>query len=333
MIEDKTKDKAFVLVITGPTASGKSEAAVNAAIRLNGEIISADSMQVYKHMNIGTAKLSDSEMRGIKHHMLDFADPRRDFSVAEYQKLALEAIRSIMEKGKTPIISGGTGLYISSVTEMLSFSGATKNDAYRSELEDFAKVNGTEMLHSLLAQKDPEIAASIHHNNLRRVIRALEILNSDTDTRPSRAEPEYRFLIYCLDPDRKQLYARIDARVSDMLSKGLEKEVRSLLKLGVTCDSTAMQAIGYKELAKHIHGEITLEGAVNEIKRRTRLYAKRQMTWFRRMHGIIYVKADINKGNYAIEDPDTENGYIMSDTDAAGLILRHLEQSCNMGLT
>ncbi len=284
-----------VVVITGPTASGKTSAAINLALEIGGEVISADSMQVYKYMDIGTAKPSREEMLRVRHHMIGIIDPLTDFSVADYQKLAVECIDKILKKGGTPVIAGGTGLYLKSVTDNIAFSDAIRDNGFREEMNQLAVQKGNTYLHSLLSAINPEAAAAIHPNNLKRVIRALEMnrqpesSNTSQIKLPGNEKSKYGFIIFCLNPDRKVLYQRINERVEKMVAEGLENEVRKLVDMGVGSYNTAMQGIGYKEMAAYLDKRVTLEEAIIEIGKRSRNYAKRQLTWFRKMNGAIWL--------------------------------------------
>ncbi len=282
-----------VVVICGPTASGKTDLAIRVAQKTDGEIISADSMQIYQYMNIGTAKLTREEMQGVPHHMLDIVRPDEPFSVALYKDKAEERIRDIFSRNKLPIIAGGTGLYINSLIYNIRFSETVCDEAFREEMNALAAAEGPEVLHDRLREVDPESAERIHFNNVKRVIRALEVFHFTGKTitqhqNESRLEPApYRYLVFFLDMDREELYARIDKRVDRMLQDGLANEVKSLLKMGYKPGSTAMQGLGYKEMIRYLEGEISLDEAVYILKRDTRHYAKRQITWFKAVKGLI----------------------------------------------
>lgn len=277
--------KQNLLVIIGPTAVGKTRLSIEMAKRFNGEIISGDSMQIYRGMDIGTAKITKAEMAGIPHHLLDIKDPQENFSVAEFQLLVRAKITEIAKKGKLPIIVGGTGLYIQSVIYDYQFSDVSGDEAYRLLLENRAKEIGNEGLHKELSAVDPESAVQIHPNNLRRMIRALEIyhLTGKTMTEYQRGQkPEllYNTALVGLTMDRDQLYERINDRVDLMLKEGLLEEVTGLYKQGLKgCQS--IQAIGYKEIFDYLDGTIRLEQAIENLKQNSRRYAKRQLTWFR----------------------------------------------------
>jgi len=286
------KKAAFpLLVITGPTATGKSAVAVEVALKIDGEIVSADSMMVYRGMDIGTAKPTPAERRGVPHHLIDVIDPDQDFSVAAYQRLARESIREISARGRLPVLAGGTGLYIRAVLEGFQLPGG-RDLGLRRRLAEEARRHGVVHLHERLRAIDPEAAARIHPNNLKRVIRAIEVYHQ-TGTPMSRAasvaEPGYDALVIGLYLERSQLYRRIEARVDAMITGGLVDEVRGLIAGGVKRDSTAMQALGYKEIAAYLSGEVSLEEAVWLLKRNTRRFAKRQLTWFRRDERIRWL--------------------------------------------
>ncbi len=278
-----------ILVICGPTASGKTRLAVELALARNGEVVSADSMQIYRRMDIGTAKPTPEEMRGVPHHMIDVADPAEDFSVARYVTQAAACIDSILARGRLPILAGGTGLYIDSLLSGRTFAAFDPNSPLRRELEeDLARLGGEGMLRRL-AQVDPETAARLHPNDHKRIIRALEVYRSTGQTiaehnRSTQAlPPRYQALTIGLAfQDRADLWEQIDRRVDEMMAAGLEGEVRALLEDGVPLRCTAMQAIGYKEMAAALTSGGDTAAAAEEIKLRTRQYAKRQLTWFRR---------------------------------------------------
>ncbi|MCD7946268.1 MAG: tRNA (adenosine(37)-N6)-dimethylallyltransferase MiaA [Clostridiales bacterium] len=279
---------AKVIVIAGPTASGKTALSVALAKRLDGEVVSADSMQVYRHMDIGTAKPTLAEREGIPHHLLDVADPEENFSVARYVALASAAVDDILARGKVPIIAGGTGLYIDSLMDGRSFA-PYPSTGWRERLAQRAETEGMESLLEELREIDPETAARLHINDRKRILRALEVWYETGKTisqhdRETRAlPPRYRGCWIGLNfPERQELWRRIDCRVDEMMARGLADEVSDLLDRGVSPDCTAMQAIGYKELTRAVRGEGSLEEAVAEVKLRSRQYAKRQLTWFRR---------------------------------------------------
>lgn len=290
-----------IIVVCGPTASGKTALAVELAKLYDGEVVSADSMQIYTDMDIASAKAAPEEQQGIPHHLLGFLDPSESFSVADYVRLADECVRDILSRGKTPIICGGTGLYISSFTENIAFDDSRCDYAYREEMRSFALENGNAALLDRLREIDPETAGTLHENNVNRIIRALEVYHTTGHTishakRLSRANPSpYEFIMMTIDyADRTVLYERINRRVDKMLEAGLLEEARSCF--GQTNRPTAAQAIGCKELYPYFRGEKSMEECVEELKLRTRQYAKRQMTWFRRDNRIKHIVVENGEG-------------------------------------
>ncbi len=290
-------DKQFLIVICGPTASGKTALAADIAKELDGEVVSADSMQIYKGLDIAVAKPTEEEMKDVPHHLIDFLDPKESFSVADYVALAKAKTAEIAARKKQPVVAGGTGLYISSLVDNVTFDQDCGSDPqYRARLERLAEEKGNAYLLEQLKKVDPETAAALHPNNLKRVIRALEVykLSGRTMTEQrinSRREPSiYRPCMMMIDYDRKTLYDRIDRRVDMMLEKGLVREARDFFSLKDS--STAAQAIGYKELKPYIDGEEPLESCVERLKRETRRYAKRQLTWFHKDERIYRIPAD-----------------------------------------
>lgn len=289
--------KIPVIVVVGPTASGKTGLAIDIAKKYNGEVVSADSMQIYKEMNIGTAKPTIKEMDSVKHHLIDFVNPSQSFSVADYVKLAHKTIEEIYSRGKMPIIAGGTGLYVNSLLNNVQFKQTIDDSNVREELYDYAKKNGAEALHDILKEIDPISANNIHANNIPRVVRAIEIfkltgITMSKHQEESRLVPsKYNALKIGLNyKDREVLYERINKRVDIMIDNGLLDEAKEVLSSEYA--STAMQAIGYKELFPYIKGNISLEEAVSNLKRETRRYAKRQLTWFRRDEEINWFFPD-----------------------------------------
>lgn len=279
------ESKQKLVVIIGPTAVGKTRLSIELAKRFNGEIISGDSMQIYRRMDIGTAKIKEEEMDGIPHHLLDIRDPEESFSVAEFQQLVRAKIMEIAEKGKLPIIVGGTGLYIQSVIYDYQFSDAPADEPYRLSLEEKAREIGSDALHLELARIDSVSASKIHPNNVRRVIRALEIYHCTGKTMSEYQEVQQPDLLYNtaligLTMERELLYERINTRVQLMLEKGLLEEVKGLYQQGLR-DCQSIQAIGYKEIYEYLDGVVPLDEAVETLKRNSRRYAKRQFTWFR----------------------------------------------------
>ncbi|MDF1495743.1 tRNA (adenosine(37)-N6)-dimethylallyltransferase MiaA [Caproiciproducens sp. CPB-2] len=291
------KDKIPVAAVVGPTASGKSRLAVELALRRNGEVISADSMQIYKGMNIGTAKPTTEEMRGVPHHLIDFAPLSQPFSVADYVSLASDCISEVYARGRLPVIAGGTGLYIRSLLQNIRFTEDDKDEALRKELAEKAEKLGVQTLIDDLRSFDPASAQRIHPNNLGRVIRAIEIYRTTGVTmteqlKLSRQTPSpYDTCIIGLDfQDRQKLYDRINLRVDRMIQDGLLAEAEEILNRPGA--QTALQAIGYKELLPYFRSECSLDEAVESIKRESRRYAKRQLTWFRRDENIRWIMVD-----------------------------------------
>ncbi|MDE6362241.1 MAG: tRNA (adenosine(37)-N6)-dimethylallyltransferase MiaA [Clostridia bacterium] len=274
-----------LILIVGATASGKSQAGVELAKKFNGEIISCDSMQIYEDMDIGTAKVTCEEMQGITHHLIDVVDPTAEFSVGEFATMADKAISDIISHGKTPIVVGGTGLYVDGILYPMTFGG-DKNIEIRNELERQLALYGKEYMHSMLAEIDPIDAKKIHPNNTKRVLRALEIYKTTgvckSDLQEKTRDLKYEICMIALDVDRKILYEKIDARVDKMFEMGLLDEVKQLLSRGVGFENQSMQAIGYKEFKEYFNGLKTLEETKEIIKQNSRNYAKRQLTWFRK---------------------------------------------------
>ena len=283
-----------IICVCGPTAVGKTKYAIDLAKAVDGEVVSADSMQLYKFMDIGSAKPTAEEQAEVKHHLVDFVDPRDGFSVAEYQKCAKEAIADIFSRGKTPVISGGTGLYISSLIYEMDFGSAPKDDEFRRDLEKLAEENGGEYLLDMLRDIDPAAAERIHPNNVKKLIRAIEVATSTGQGIPAFEESfkptgDYEYVLIGLMRDREELYERIDRRVDILVEMGLEAEIRGLLDMGLTSDDISMKGIGYKEIIGYFNGEYDFDEAVRLVKRNTRHYAKRQMTWLRRYKEMRWV--------------------------------------------
>ena len=305
-----------LLILTGPTAVGKTKLSLALAHQLNGEIISADSMQVYRGMDIGTDKILPAERDGIPHHLIDIMDPREDFNVFRFQELALKAIDGISARGHLPILVGGTGFYIQSVLYRVDFTKESDDGSLRRKLEERAGTEGAEVLHRELAERDPDAAAAIHPNNVKRVIRALEYHAltggriSEHNEEERRREPAFDARYFVLTDDRSRLYERIDRRVDQMMAEGLEEEVRTLLSSGLTGSEVSMQGLGYRQMARYLKGEITREEAVYRIKLETRHFAKRQITWFKREREVRYIDrqqypsdADALRAILAIAEP------------------------------
>ncbi len=294
-----TMKKRPLVILTGPTAVGKTKLSIALAKAINGEIISADSMQVYQHMDIGSAKIKPEEMMGVKHYLVDILSPTEEFNVVLFQKYAKEAIEQIYAHGKIPVLVGGTGFYIQSVLYDVDFTQNDADTVLRQELEELAQKNGAEYLHQILQEIDPKSAESIHANNVKRVIRAIEYYRQTGEKISEHNEIErektsaYQSAYFVLNNKREIIYENIDKRVDIMLQEGLVDEVKSLLAMGCQKESTAMQGLGYKEIIDYLQGNITLDEAVYLIKRDTRHFAKRQLTWFRREKDVIWVDKDI----------------------------------------
>ena len=300
--------KQPLLIIAGPTATGKSAAAAELAIRMNGAVISADSMQVYRGMDIGSAKVTEEEMRGVPHYLIDCVDPSESWNVVRFQQKAREAVREIAESGRLPILCGGTGFYIQALLYDVDFTEMEENTALRESLQKIAAERGPGALHAMLAEKDPASAAAIHPGNVKRVIRALEFAGGTGQSiaahnlEQREKEAAYSAVFFVLTMDRKKLYGLIDRRVDIMMEKGLLGEVSSLRDAGIPRDSTAMQGIGYKQLYGYLEGEYSLDEAVRLIKRDTRHFAKRQLTWFRREKDVRWVDIDSFPSREAVWD-------------------------------
>ncbi len=299
-----------IIIVVGPTAVGKTKYSIQIAKAFDGEIVSADSMQLYKYMDIGSAKPTASEQAEIKHYLVDEIHPRDKFSVAVYQKMAKDAINRIFDIGKTPVISGGTGLYVNSLIYEMDFSAPPDHEGYRQELECIAIEQGNLALHKLLEAKDKEAAERIHHNNVKKVIRALEILKETgdgTNVRPFEKSfvetGEYSYTLIGLDRNREELYERIDKRVDVLMEMGLLEEIKSLMKMGLDESDISMKGIGYKELIGCLKGEYDLDHGIYLVKRNSRHYAKRQLTWFRRYDNIKWFNLSSYKNDEeGIED-------------------------------
>jgi tRNA dimethylallyltransferase len=288
-------DKQKLIILTGPTAVGKSKLSIELAKRVGGEIISADSMQVYKYMNIGTDKISPDKMGGVPHHLIDFLEPTEDFNVVMFQKMVKDAIKDITSRGKVPILVGGTGFYIQAIIYDIDFTETDEDDSYRKELEKRAETEGVHNLFLELKEVDPKSTEIIHENNVKRVIRALEYYHktgkpiSEHNEEQHEKESPYDFYYFVLTDDRNTLYSRIDKRVDQMIADGLEEEVKGLSKYNIPKTATSMQSLGYREMIGYLEGEYDLERAIYLIKLNTRHFAKRQLTWFRREKDVIWV--------------------------------------------
>ena len=290
--------KRPLIVLTGPTAVGKTSLSISLAKAVNGEIISADSMQVYKKMDIGSAKIRKEEMQGVKHYLVDVLEPEEEFHIVKFQQMAKEAMDEIYAKGKVPILVGGTGFYIQAVTRDIDFTEAQQENTYRTELEIMAKEKGAEYLHEMLRKVDPASADAIHAHNVKRVIRALEFyhqngtpISAHNEEQKKQTSP-YNLAYFVLNAPRDILYERIDRRVDQMLEDGLVKEVEDLKIEGCHRGMVSMQGLGYKEILAYLEGEYSLEEAVRILKRDTRHFAKRQLTWFRREADVIWLDKD-----------------------------------------
>lgn len=291
--------KRPLIILTGPTAVGKTELSIKLAKAVNGEIISADSIQVYKYMDIGSAKVTKEEMDGVKHYLIDVLEPTDEFNIYVFKKMATEAMEEIYAKGKIPIIAGGTGFYIQSVLYDIEFAEEEGDKTYRYKLEEKAALEGVSVIHKMLEEVDPKSAAQIHENNLKRVIRALEYYHetgkpiSEHNAEQRQKISPYNFRYYVLDMDREKLYDRINLRVDIMLENGLLDEVKKLKGMGFSGELVSMQGIGYKEIREYIDGKCTYDEAVATLKKNTRNFAKRQLTWFRREEDVTWLKHEV----------------------------------------
>lgn len=290
--------KKPLIILTGPTCVGKTALSIRLAKALQGEIISADSMQVYRTMDIGTAKIAPHEMQGVKHYLIDAMDPDEEFNVVKFQQYAKAYIKEIHDKGRIPILVGGTGFYIQAVLYDIEFTENDADTGYRKELEQIGSERGSEYLHAMLEKVDPESAAAIHPNNCKRIIRALEYAKqtgeriSTHNTQQRTKESPYQYCYFVLNRNRAELYESIDQRVDQMFEQGLLTEVKGLIARGYGRELVSMQGLGYKELAAYLDGECTFEEAAERIKKGTRHYAKRQITWFRREKNVIWIDKD-----------------------------------------
>ena len=294
--------KPKVICIVGPTASGKTSISVELAKKLNGEIISADSMQIYKKLDIATAKVTKEEMQNIKHHIIYICDVTDNFSVADFKNMCYDKIDEILKRKKVPIIAGGTGLYISSVVYNMDFKEENIDNEFRESLYNLAKEKSNQYVHDILKDIDPESAKLIHPNNLKRVVRAIEMAKNTKKTKSEHMKDEqkriqnenskYNFLIFYIDHDKELLYDRINKRVDIMVDQGVVDEAKMVYDMKLDRNSTCMQAIGYKEFFPYFEGEITLEQAIEDLKKDTRKYAKRQKTWFKNKLDIICLNAN-----------------------------------------
>lgn len=291
-------EKKPLIILTGPTAVGKTKASIGLAKAIGGEIISADSMQVYRHMDIGSAKITKEEMADVPHYLIDVLEPEEEFHVVRFQQMAKAAMADIYSRGKIPIIVGGTGFYIQALLYDIDFTENEGDSVYREKLEALAKEKGAAYLHGQLAMVDPKSAEEIHANNIKRVIRALEFYHqtgqkiSEHNERERQKESPYQCCYFVLNDRRECLYERIDQRVDQMIRNGLVQEVQTLKERGCTKQMVSMQGLGYKEIFSYLEGDCSLEEAVYIIKRDTRHFAKRQLTWFKRERDVIWVQKD-----------------------------------------
>lgn len=287
-----------LFILAGPTAVGKTDISIEVAKKIDGEIISADSMQIYKYMNIGSAKITKGEMQEIPHHLIDIIDPKENFNVSRYKNLAEKIIEDIYSRNKFPMLVGGTGLYINSLICNYGFTDAKVDVNYRNHLENLAKVQGREYVHSLLKGIDAVSYERLYPNDLKRVIRALEVYKltgktiGEFNSKDSLYDIPYKIYYFVLNTDRVKLYERINKRVDLMIERGLIDEVKNLKSMGYTKDMQSMKGIGYKELIRYLEGDISLDEAVYLIKKGSRNYAKRQLTWFRKDERVIWVNKD-----------------------------------------
>ena len=298
--------KKPLIILTGPTAVGKTELSVKLAKAINGEIISADSIQVYKYMDIGSAKVTQEEMDGVKHYLIDELDPAEEFNIFYFKEKAKKYMDEILQKGKIPIIAGGTGFYIQSLLYDIEFTEEEDNTEIREELTKIYEENGAHFLHEMLREIDSESADNIHENNVKRVIRAIEYYRltgkkiSEHNKLEQQKQSPYNFAYFVLNNDRTILYKRIDKRVDLMVEEGLVEEVRSLKNKGYARDLVSMQGLGYKEIYAYLEGEISLEEAIYILKRDTRHFAKRQLTWFKREKEVVWVDKSVYKTEEAL---------------------------------
>lgn len=301
-----TKNK--LIILAGPTASGKTSVSIDLAKILGGEIISADSMQVYKYMDVGTAKISVEEMQGVKHHLIDVLDPKEDFNIVKFQNMVKCSIEEIVKNGHIPILVGGTGFYIQSIIYDIDFNTEDDNSSVRKKLEEEYDTLGADFMYEKLKKIDSVSAGIIHKNNKKRIIRAIEFflinnepISSHNEVQRKKNSPyDYRFFV--LNPPRDILYERINKRVDIMVENGLVDEVKKLREMGLSMENISMQGIGYKEIIEYLDGEVSLESAIENIKQNTRHMAKRQVTWFKREKDVIYVDPFSFESNEKIVD-------------------------------
>lgn len=297
-------EKQPMIILTGPTAVGKSALSIALAKKIGGAVISADSMQIYKYMDIGSAKISTEEMQGVRHYLIDELLPEEEFHVVRFTELAKQALEEIYRENKIPIIVGGTGFYIQALLYDIDFTEQECDEAYRAELAKLAEEKGAEYLHDMLRKVDAASAEAIHANNVKRVIRALEFYHlsgkkiSEHNAQEKQKESPYNFAYFVLNDERARLYERIDKRVDGMLAEGLLEEVSRLKEMGCHRGMVSMQGLGYKEMLDYLDGKLTLEEAIYILKRETRHFAKRQITWFKRERDVIW----LNKNEYHYDD-------------------------------
>ena len=314
------KNMKPLIILTGPTAVGKTALSIGLAKAVDGEIISADSMQVYRKMNIGTAKIEPEEMQGVRHHLIDILDPAEEFNVVLFKKYALRAMEDIYSRGKIPIIVGGTGFYIQALLYDIDFEENDNDMSYREKLQNLADTHGKTFLHDMLAEVDPESAEKIHENNVKRVIRALEFYKktgmkiSEHNETESQKKSPYNFEYFVLNDDRQKLYDRIDRRIDIMVEQGLIEEVKALKDQGYTKDLISMQGLGYKEILDYLDGVTSLDEALYILKRDTRHFAKRQITWFKREKEVTWV----DKSEFTSED--TIMDFMLEQLRSKGII-------------
>lgn len=306
--------KKPLIILTGPTAVGKTHLSIRLAKAVQGEIISADSMQVYRHMDIGSAKIRPEEMEGVPHHLIDCLNPDEDFNVVRFQEMAKEAMAHIYQRGHIPILTGGTGFYIQAITGDIDFTQHGEDNSYRLALEKKAAEEGAQSLHDMLQKVDPLSAQTIHANNVKRVIRALEYYNqtgqpiSSHNLEQRQKTSPYQLAYFVLNDERSRLYQRIDQRVDEMISSGLVKEVETLKAMGCHPGMVSMQGLGYKEILAYLEGYCSLEEAVYILKRDTRHFAKRQITWFKREQDVEW----FYKPDYEYQEEKILNGMLHS---------------------
>ena len=314
-------NKPKIIILTGPTAVGKTELSIKLAKQINGEIISADSMQVYRGMDIGTAKITTKEMQGVRHHLIDCLDPDEEFNVAIFQEMAREAASDIITRGKVPVLTGGTAFYIQALLYGIDFNEEDHDDSFRNAMYEIgSNEDGKKKLHTMLSEVDKEYADTVHYNNMKRVVRALEYNHytgrkfSEYNEEQRMREAEYDFCYFVLNDERTHLYERINNRVDIMVKNGLLDEVKALKEKGYSDTLVSMQGVGYKEIIAYLNGIITLEESIDLIKKNTRHFAKRQLTWFRKEEDVIWV----DKQDYEYNDDEILE-YMFSHMNRIGI--------------